>query len=101
MRTCGLCRCRVSRRWWRGREWCLGRHNSEAFEEGQERVGWPVAAGGGAWWRGPCECFFLEGEGGVEVDACCLGLLVAQPQGDDGHFDAGVEQSHGGGVAVM
>jgi hypothetical protein len=35
----------------------------------------------------------------VEVDACGLGLLVAEPEGDDGHFDAGVQESHGGGVA--
>jgi hypothetical protein len=50
---------------WRGDESAY----SEAFEELEERVGWPVAAGGRAWRGGAGECLLLEGEVGVDVDA--------------------------------
>ena len=41
----------------------------------------------------------LEGEVGVEVDLGGLDALVAEPEGDDAGVDAGVEESHRGGVA--
>jgi hypothetical protein len=41
----------------------------------------------------------FEGEVGVDVDLGGGDLLVAEPQGDDGGVDAGVQQPHGGGMA--
>jgi len=41
---------------------------------------------------------FLERHVGVEVDLCGLDLLVAEPERDDWRVDAGVQQSHRGGV---
>jgi len=54
----------------RGRAWGAGlaRHKSEAFEEGEEPVGRPVAACCWRVWGGAGQGLFFEREVGVEVD---------------------------------
>ena len=64
-----------------------GRHNpgsSQVLEEGQQRVGGPVAAGRDAGWRGAGEGALLDGEVGVQVNLGGAELLVAEPERDHG-----------------
>src|SRR6266508_3123113 len=64
---------------------------SQALEEGEEWVGWPVAAGLGAVGCGAGEGAFFDGEVGVPVDLGRSHVLVAEPQGDDGGVHPGLE----------
>ena len=80
-----------------------GRQNvgiiSEGFQERDELVGRPVSAGGGRGRCGPVERLLFEFEIGFEINPCGGDVFVSKPQSDDGGVDAGMEQSHGGGVA--
>jgi hypothetical protein len=68
----------------------IGSWSSEAFEEVEEGVGGPVAAGFAVEWFGLGECLFLDREVGVEIFVRSLDLLVAEPERDHGGVDAGV-----------
>src|SRR5438093_11517209 len=60
------------------------RHKSEAVEEGEQRVGGPVASRSGVWGRGASERALLEREVGVQVDLGRLETLVSEPERDHG-----------------
>lgn len=57
-----------------------------------------VAAVGSVGWGGAVEGLFFHAEVGVEVDLGGAYVFVAEPEGDDGKVDAGLEESHGAGV---
>jgi len=73
---------------------------SQAFEEGDDRVWWLVAAWGGAGWDGAGEGLLFEDEVGVEVGLGGGDVVVAEPQGDGGGVHVGAEQPHGRGCAA-
>jgi len=62
-------------------------------------VGRLVAAGFCVRRRCPGEGFLLDREVGVQVDLGGADLLVPEPERDHGRVDAGVEESHRGGVS--
>ena len=68
------------------------------LEEGEQLVGWAVAAGPDSWRRGPVERPLLDGLVGVDVDLGCFGVLVPEPERNHGDVDAGLQQCHGGGM---
>ncbi len=51
--------------------------SGELFEEGEQLVGWPVAAGADSWWRGPVEGALFDGLVGVDVDLGWFRAFVA------------------------
>jgi hypothetical protein len=63
-------------------------HNSEVLEEGEERVGWPVASGVDVGWCGSVEGLLFDGEVAVHVDVGGLELFVAEPEGENGTVDS-------------
>ncbi len=67
-------------------------------EEGQNLVGWVVAAGAGAGRDDAVEGGLFEGDIGVQVDHRGVDLFVSEPERDDGGVDAGVQQCHRRGV---
>jgi hypothetical protein len=71
---------------------------SESLKEVEQRVGWPVSTGCGFEWCGACECAFLQGEIGMQVDLDSVCLLVSELERDDRGVHAGVQQAHGGRV---
>src|SRR5262249_5017684 len=73
----------------------------EALEEGEQRVGRPVAAGLGVRWCESIQGAPLEVHVGVDVLVGRLESLVAEPQGDRRHVHRcrGLEESHRRGVA--
>ena len=73
----------ITRRVWR---WL------EVVEEREQGVGRPVAAGAGARLLDAGEGLFLDGHVGVEVDLGGLGVLVAEPEGDDRGVHAASQQ---------
>src|SRR5439155_18959227 len=73
--------------------------SAELLQEGEEGIGGSIAAGGCAERGGPSESSFFERLIGVDVDLRALYAFVAEPQGDGGGVDSGVEQPHGRGVA--
>jgi hypothetical protein len=50
------------------------------------------------WRPGPGECLLFQRQVGVEVDLGGVDADVSEPEGDHAAVDAGVEESHGGGV---
>jgi hypothetical protein len=90
--------CRLDRR--RGKGICVnGSAWSEPVEEGQQRVGWPIAARRGLGRIHAGDGAFLLRHVGVQVDRCGGDLLVAEPEGDDRDVDAGLQQPHRGGMS--
>jgi hypothetical protein len=59
----------------------------ECFEEGEELVGWSVAARWRAGWCCQGEGALFDGEIAVEVDLGGLDVFVAEPEGDNGGLD--------------
>src|SRR6266496_4964852 len=86
----------------RGWEWLRrwsdaggGAAYSQAFQELEDRVGWPVSAGWCVGWCGSCEGLFLEVEVGVEVGAVGgSDVLVSEPECDCGGVHAVSSQFH-------
>lgn len=73
---------------------------SQAFKEGEQRVGWVVAAWACVGWSGLGEGFLFEAEVGVQVDAVgCSDVFVAEPEGDGRGVHAVAKQVHGAAVA--
>ncbi len=67
----------------------MGSAYSQAFEELQEPVGWLVTVGRGFGWSGCGQCFLLEAEVGVHVDAVGgADVFVPEPEGDGRSVDA-------------
>ena len=80
---------------WPGRLLAVRSAALRVFEEGEEVVGWPVAAAWRVGRGGLCECPFFDSDVGVEV---CLGgsqVFVSEPERDDGDVDSGCEELHG------
>ena len=73
--------------------------SAEGLEVGEEVVGGRVAAGRDSGWREEGEGAFFDGHVGVDVLLGGAGVGVAEPQGDDGAVDAGLEQRHRAAVA--
>lgn len=64
-----------------------------------EDVGFGLAdAGGGVGGSGLVDGCLFDGHVGVEVGVGAGGVLVTEPERDDGDVDSGVEQVHRGGV---
>ena len=74
-------------------------HSSEGVEEGEDGVGGVVAKSSG---RGLLQSFkraLLHGEVCFDVAVCGSRTFVAEPEGDDGDVDPGLQQVHRGRVA--
>jgi Domain of unknown function (DUF222) len=77
---------------WQGACWCEEAGIfSQVLEEGEERVGRLVSAGGAGGRGGAVECLLFEGHVGLQVDLGGGDVLVAEPQRDDGDVVPGVQ----------
>ena len=71
----------------------------ERLEEAEEGVWRAIPARRAVWRCRSSERSLLESEVGVQIHLCGLDALMPEPERDDCGVDAGVQESHRGGVA--